>query len=171
MRQIPRGQQRDEQTNIENDTANGAEQSGNHHLVILATWSSGPGQAPTCIHLSLPRGQGCTFLNYCTNLKSKHLPDSPHPRAGRAGLTAPPAGAGENCLCPHLGGDKLPIPFPDPLASSFHICQACSPSRPLYLLFPPPGGEGNSTPLLPSKSHGRRSLVGCSPWGRTVGRD
>ena len=27
-------------------------------------------------------------------------------------------------------------------------------------------GEGNSTPLvlLPGKSHGRRSLVGCSPW-------
>ena len=29
--------------------------------------------------------------------------------------------------------------------------------------------EGNGTPtpvLLPGKSHGRRSLVGCSPWGR-----
>ena len=29
-------------------------------------------------------------------------------------------------------------------------------------------GEGNGTPLpvlLPGKSHGRRSLVGCSPWG------
>ena len=25
--------------------------------------------------------------------------------------------------------------------------------------------------LLPGKSHGRRSLVGCSPWGRTVGHD
>ena len=29
-------------------------------------------------------------------------------------------------------------------------------------------GEGNSTPvLLPGKSQGQRSLVGCSPWGRT----
>ena len=31
------------------------------------------------------------------------------------------------------------------------------------------GREGNGTPLLvllPGKSHGRRSLVGCSPWGR-----
>ena len=31
------------------------------------------------------------------------------------------------------------------------------------------GGEGNGTPLQDScleKSHGRRSLVGCSPWGR-----
>ena len=30
-------------------------------------------------------------------------------------------------------------------------------------------GEGNGHPLqyfLPGKSHGRRSLVGCSPWGR-----
>ena len=27
-------------------------------------------------------------------------------------------------------------------------------------------GEGNGTPLLPGKSHGRRSLVGCSPWDR-----
>ena len=26
--------------------------------------------------------------------------------------------------------------------------------------------EGNGNPLLPGKSHGRRSLVGCSPWGR-----
>ena len=25
--------------------------------------------------------------------------------------------------------------------------------------------------LLPGKSHGRRSLMGCSPWGRRVGRD
>ena len=27
-------------------------------------------------------------------------------------------------------------------------------------------GEGNGTPLQPGKSHGWRSLVGCSPWGR-----
>ena len=30
-------------------------------------------------------------------------------------------------------------------------------------------GEGNGTPtpvLLPGKSHGQRSMVGCSPWGR-----
>ena len=27
-------------------------------------------------------------------------------------------------------------------------------------------GNGNPTPvLLPGKSHGRRSLVGCNPWG------
>ena len=32
----------------------------------------------------------------------------------------------------------------------------------------PTSGEGNGTPpgLLPGKSHGWRSLVGCSPWGR-----
>ena len=31
-------------------------------------------------------------------------------------------------------------------------------------------GEGNGTPLqvlLPGKSYGRRSLVGCSPWVRS----
>ena len=30
-------------------------------------------------------------------------------------------------------------------------------------------GEGNNNPppvFLPGKSHGQRSLVGCSPWGR-----
>ena len=27
-------------------------------------------------------------------------------------------------------------------------------------------GEGNGNPLLPGKSHGWRSLVGYSPWGR-----
>ena len=27
-------------------------------------------------------------------------------------------------------------------------------------------GEGSGTPLLPEESHGLRSLVGCSPWGR-----
>ena len=30
-------------------------------------------------------------------------------------------------------------------------------------------GEGSGTPLQyswPGKSHGRRRLVGCSPWGR-----
>ena len=33
-------------------------------------------------------------------------------------------------------------------------------------------GEGNGTPLQYSgKSHGRRSLVGCCPWGREVGHD
>ena len=27
-------------------------------------------------------------------------------------------------------------------------------------------GEGNGNPLLPGESHGWRSLVGYSPWGR-----
>ena len=26
-------------------------------------------------------------------------------------------------------------------------------------------GEGDGSPLLPGKSHGQRSLVGCSLWG------
>ena len=36
-------------------------------------------------------------------------------------------------------------------------------------MIPHSSGEGNGTPLQYScleKSHGRRSLVGCSPWGR-----
>ena len=36
-------------------------------------------------------------------------------------------------------------------------------------MYNPYAGEGNGTPLQYScleKSHGRRSLVGCSPWGR-----
>ena len=36
------------------------------------------------------------------------------------------------------------------------VCQGCIQRR-----------QGQPTPvLLPGKSHGRRSLVGCSPWGR-----
>jgi len=32
--------------------------------------------------------------------------------------------------------------------------------------------QWHSTPvLLPGKSHGWRSLVGCSPWGHRVGHD
>ena len=30
----------------------------------------------------------------------------------------------------------------------------------------PEGNSNNSRVLLPGKSHGRRGLVGCSPWGR-----
>ena len=47
---------------------------------------------------------------------------------------------------------------------------------PIYSLFPPPflrsytecrRRQWHPTPvLLPGKSHGRRGLVGCSPWGR-----
>ena len=37
----------------------------------------------------------------------------------------------------------------------------------INLLLATLSGEGHSTPvLLPGKSYGRRSLVGCSPWGR-----
>ena len=39
--------------------------------------------------------------------------------------------------------------------------------QPFLLLFSLLHGEGDGTPLqyLPGKSHGWRSLVGCSPWG------
>ena len=32
-------------------------------------------------------------------------------------------------------------------------------------------GEGNDNPLQPGKPHGRRSLVGYSPWGCRVSHD
>ena len=44
-------------------------------------------------------------------------------------------------------------------ASPHKCCRHLLPGRVLL-------GEGNGTPLLPGKSHGQRSLVGCSPWGR-----
>ena len=33
------------------------------------------------------------------------------------------------------------------------------------LVFSPGEGSGTHSNILPGKSHGRRSLVGCSPWG------
>ena len=37
----------------------------------------------------------------------------------------------------------------------------------VFTVYEPPWGQWHPTPvLLPGKSHGRRSLVGCSPWGR-----
>ena len=36
----------------------------------------------------------------------------------------------------------------------------------LFLFYIIYSGEGNGTPLQPGNSHGQRSLVGCSPWGR-----
>ena len=36
----------------------------------------------------------------------------------------------------------------------------------------PGGGSGQRTlVILPGKAHGQRSLAGCSPWDRRVGRD
>ena len=37
---------------------------------------------------------------------------------------------------------------------------------PVPLLMCRGGAENSRQVLLPGKSHGRRSLVGCSPWGR-----
>ena len=57
--------------------------------------------------------------------------------------------------------------FPGGLEGKVSACNAGDPG-----LIPESGrspGEGNGTPtpvLLPGKSHGRRGLGGCSPWGR-----
>ena len=53
------------------------------------------------------------------------------------------------------------------LDTKFHNISA--PLRILFVCIFITNGEGNGNPLpvvLPGKSHGRRSLVGCSPWGR-----
>ena len=48
---------------------------------------------------------------------------------------------------------------------TIHLMQGCWEIRPSYS--PGRRRQWHPTPvLLPGKSHGRRSLVGCSPWGR-----
>ena len=52
--------------------------------------------------------------------------------------------------------DRLLILPTQELSMSFHLCRSSSQRR-----------QWHPTPvLLPGKSHGRRSLLGCSPWGR-----
>ena len=61
------------------------------------------------------------------------------------------------------------------VAALFTIAKTCKqPKRPttdewikknIYIYIYMEIGEGNGNPLLPGRSHGRRSLVGCSPWG------
>ena len=60
---------------------------------------------------------------------------------------------------PHgLQHSRLPCPSPSP--------RVCSNSCPLWRR------QWQHTPvLLPGKSHGWGSLVGCSPWGHEVGHD
>ena len=54
----------------------------------------------------------------------------------------------------------------------FSICISSLVTAPSLVALPPPRNnpqrrQWQSTPvLLPGKSHGQRSLVGCSPWGR-----
>ena len=48
------------------------------------------------------------------------------------------------------------------MGSSFFTCIHCRAEK----------AQWHPTPVfLPGKSHGRRSLVGCSPWGHRVGHD
>ena len=54
-------------------------------------------------------------------------------------------------------------------------CLAASLASSHSILGAAPPGEGSGnllrSVLLPGKSHGRRSLVGCSPWSRRVGQE
>ena len=76
----------------------------------------------------------------------------------------------------HCSGLPFPSPgeFPNPEVESWSpASQADSlpyepPGKPLWVLLDRPlrRRQWHPTPvLLPGKSHGRRSLVGCSPWG------
>ena len=134
--------------------------------MILATWSSGPGQAPTCIHLSLPEGRGA---------RPKLLSD-PEVKAP-ARLATPKSwqgcAKGAPCWCrgelsvSHLGGGKQKSHSLTPLLPHFAPGKPVPPQASLPAL-PTTWRrrQWHPTPvLLPGKPHGR-SLVGCSPWGR-----
>ena len=67
----------------------------------------------------------------------------------------------------------LPVHHQLPEFTETHVHQvsdAIQPSHPLSSPSPPapnPSQQWHPTPvLLPGRSHGQRSLVGCSPWGR-----
>ena len=57
--------------------------------------------------------------------------------------------------------------FEAPLLLPFHLCLPYTPTPVLPDIPNSDNDQWQATPvLLPGKSHGRRSLVGCSPWGR-----
>ena len=65
--------------------------------------------------------------------------------------------ANSHCNQPFLKGTSILFSGKRYLASSLRVVRR---------------RQWHPTPvLLPGKSHGRRSLVGCSPWGRWVGHD
>ena len=68
-----------------------------------------------------------------------------------------PASAGDLGLVPDLGSH---LPHPEE-----QLCPCATTIKPV-LYSPVERRQWHPTPaLLPGKSHGRRSLVGCSPWG------
>ena len=71
-------------------------------------------------------------------------------------------------LFPTLGGKYSVFwGFPGGLDSKASACNAGGPGFHSWVGQIPWRRKWQSIPaLLPGKSHGRRSLVGCSPWGR-----
>ena len=58
----------------------------------------------------------------------------------------------------------LPFPSPGDLLMSPALAEVFFTTSATWVK--PEGNSNNSRVLLPGKSHGRRGLVGCSPWGR-----
>ena len=106
-------------------------------------------------------GVGCHFLLQCMKVKSESEVAQSCPTSRPHGLQPtrllrpwdfPAKSTGVGCHC-------LLLCFIKPSILHDVLC--------IY-------GEGNKQPtpvLLSGKCHGRRSLLGCSPWGREVGHD
>ena len=71
---------------------------------------------------------------------------------------------GENLEFP--GGLWLRLDFPGGSGSKASVYNAGDPGSIPGLGRSPGEGRQSTTVLLPGKSHGQRSLVGYSPWGR-----
>ena len=124
-------------------------QSGVYVLVVSIQFPS-----PTCWRFQHLQNSSKIFL--CVSLEWEGFPDS---------------SVGEECACNagdsgsisgswRFAGERIGYPLQySGLENSMYIVYVH-----MYIR------EGNGTPtpvLLPGKSHGQRSLVGCSPWGHT----
>ena len=69
-------------------------------------------------------------------------------------------GTGEPGGLPSMGSHRVGHDWSDLAAAAMCLCILCCTERKHWRR------QWHPTPiLLPGKSHGRRSLVGCSPWG------
>ena len=124
-------------------------------------------------------GVGCHFLLQCVKVKVKSL--------SRVRLLATPRTAAHQ-VPPSMGFSRQEnwsgVPLPSPITTNLERCiqrMVSSPTKQIGKTLKPQKPhhsvlalvaeairrrQWQPTPvLLPRKSHGRRSLVGCSPWG------
>lgn len=136
-RQIPRSQKTDEQRNTENDTAEGAEQSGNDHLVC---W---PCQGIHVCPPQSPQRAGVHIPSYKPQVKAPARPPArlATPKSWQSWADSATCWCwGELSMfpsCPPPGDAN----FPSPLLPLPHFTppKPVPASRPLYVLFPPLG--------------------------------